>query len=211
MTLTTTTIQDANEPRFPTLYAIYAQSLPKREQKKRTEIEALLARTDYLILTVEDDSRVVSFAIVQISTTAPIALLEYMATEPTRRNSGIGAFVFGDVVRRVGDRTILVEADLERQGDARDLELRIRRKAFYRRLGCRQLDGLAYDLPLPGEGDPPLMDLLIFRDPMPKSLATETVRHWLEAIYSEVYRQSPYDPRITRMLNPFQEADVFVR
>jgi GNAT superfamily N-acetyltransferase len=211
MTLATTQLEDAGDPRFPSLLAIYAQSLPKREQKKRTEIEALVARPDYLVLAVEDDRRVVGFAIVQISPTAPIALLEYMATDPTRRSSGIGAVLFADIVHRVGNRTILVEADSERQSDARDLDQRLRRKSFYRRLGCRQLDGLAYDLPLPGEGKPPLMDLLLFRDPMPNAVPTETVQLWLQAIYSEVYGQSPDDSRIARMLEPFHQAEICVR
>jgi hypothetical protein len=193
------------------MYDIYAQSLPQREQKKRAEIESLLARPDYLILAFEEGGQVVSFAIVQQSPMEPIALLEYMATGSQSRNGGIGGHVFREVVRRAGNRTIIVEADSEREGDAIDLPLRIRRKTFYRRLGCRQLEGFGYILPLPGEGVPPLMDLLIYRDPTPDVIAADAVRHWLEAIYAEVYDRNRDDPRIDSMLSSLQASMIPVR
>jgi hypothetical protein len=95
--------------------------------------------------------------------------------------------------------------------EAKDLPLRIRRKTFYRRLGCRQLEGLGYILPLPGEGDPPLMDLLIYRDPAPDVIATDAVRRWLEAIYAEVYDRNSDDPRVDSMLSSLQASTIPVR
>ncbi len=210
MNLRTEVVENAGGSTFARVYEIYAQSLPKREQKTRAEIEALVARPDYMILAVWQDNSVVSFAIAQVSVAAPIALLEYMATAPANRSAGLGSHVFGEVARCVGERTIVVEVDSERESDARDVAIRARRKSFYRRLGCRQLVGLAYILPLPGKGDPPLMDLLVYHNPIPSAVSRDEVRRWLTAIYVEVYGQSDSDPRIAAMLTPLQEAAILI-
>jgi ribosomal protein S18 acetylase RimI-like enzyme len=211
VTLIVSQLTDPADRRFPQMYNIYAQSLPPREQKKRAEIEALLARPDYLILAFEDIGQVVSFAIVQLSPTEPIALLEYMATDPQSRHGGIGGHVFREVMRRAGNRVIIVEVDSEREVEAEDVPLRIRRKTFYRRLGCRRLEGLGYILPLPGEGAPPLIDLLVYCDPTPDVIAADAVRRWLVAIYAEVYDKNRDDPRIDSMLSSLQACAIPVR
>ncbi len=210
MPLTTHTVDDIRGRRFEQLYQIYAQSLPKREQKKRSEIEALVSRPDYAVLAIEEQEQVSGFAIVQVSPTQPIALLEYMATDPSRRSSGVGAHVFREVVTLAQSRTIIVEADSEREQDAADLPVRMRRKNFYRRQGCRQLRDLSYIFPLPGEGDPPLMDLLVFRQDMPASIAKRDVQQWLKAVYVEVYARAPDDPRLDAMLEPIHGSDVLL-
>lgn len=208
MSFVTHAIESTTGKRFEELYRIYADALPKREQKKRVEIEALVARPDYRFLAIEENGTVISFAIVQISSSQPIALLEYMATDSSRRNTGVGAHVFGEVVNLVDTRTLIVEADSERETDADDLAIRVRRKNFYRRLGCRQLKDVHYILPLPGEGDPPLMDLLAFRKNMPRSVARDDVKQWLAAIYAEVYAQSAADPRLELILSNRHSNDI---
>jgi ribosomal protein S18 acetylase RimI-like enzyme len=210
MILVSHLVDDVRSRQFEQLYQIYARSLPSREQKSRAQIEALISRADYAVLAVEDEGQVIGFAIVQQSRMHPIALLEYMATDATRRGSGIGAHVFREVVTLVGSRTIIVEADSEREPDAADLPIRIRRINFYRRLGCRQLIDLPYILPLPGAGDPPLMDLLVFRNDMPASLAKTEVKQWLEAIYVDVYAQAADDARIDTMLKPIHGDAIAV-
>ncbi len=201
MTLHTFVVKDVNTTRFEQLYQIYTSSLVPREQKKRHEIEGLIARSDYRFLAIENGFGVVSFAILHLSTTEPIALLEYMATDASRRNEGLGAHTFREVTKFIDQRAMLVESDSDREANAEDLAIRVRRKNFYQRLGCRQIEKLHYILPLPGEGDPPLMDLLIFDPEGRDKIDGMTTRRWLTSIYMEVYGQRNDDPRIAAMID----------
>lgn len=210
MGYTKSIVSDIHDRRFEELYRIYVEALPPREQKKRNEIEQLLARPDYRFMVIEDEGKVVSFAIVHLSPSQPIALLEYMATDNQRRNSGLGSHVFQEVTSLAAERTLIVEADSEREADAADLEIRIRRKNFYRRLGCRQIIGLNYILPLPGEGEPPLMDLLAYKNSMPSIVSAPEVESWLIAIYTEVYAQKATDPRLAIMVSPSKAASFTI-
>jgi hypothetical protein len=95
---------------------------------------------------------------------------------------------------------LLLEVDSDRE-PAADRELRTRRKAFYRRLGCKVLEGLEYVLPLPGQGRVPAMDLLVDSggepiDSVPKPLVTT----WLREIYTQVYSCPVDDPRLLGMI-----------
>ena len=58
----------------------------------------------------------------------------------------------------------------------------------------------AYILPLPGEGSPPQMDLMIYFQGGVPVIGKIQLQHWLKLIYREVYDCSDDDPRITKML-----------
>ena len=53
MGYTNALVSDINDRRLEELYRIYAEALPPREQKKRNEIEQLVARPDYKFLVIE--------------------------------------------------------------------------------------------------------------------------------------------------------------
>ena len=132
---------DADTPAFEQFFTIYAASLPVREQKSRQEIASLLTRPDYVILVLEEAGDVVAFSVLYRSSTEPFCLLEYMATQPGLRNSGRGAVIFRAGLDAMPGRSMVVEVDSDREA-APDRALRIRRKTFYRRLGCLQVEGL---------------------------------------------------------------------
>ena len=80
-----------------------------------------------------------------------------------------------------------------------DRAVRARRIAFYRRLGCRRVDGLAFILPLPSPGPALLLDLMVAgfaAAEVPHAL----LRRWLTEIYTGVYGCGADDPRIEAML-----------
>lgn len=193
---------------FNEFYEIYRSSLPVREQKTRGQIEALVRRPDYLTVLAEQGGAVLGFCTVFIAEQARCALLEYMAVRSDERDRGLGGRLFEESMAALaelcGHLPVLVEVDSEREESA-DREMRIRRKRFYRRLGCRQLKGLDYQLPLPGEGAPPQMDLLVYHPEGPARLTSPQLREWLEALYSKVYSCSSQDPRVDEMLAPLPE------
>jgi GNAT superfamily N-acetyltransferase len=193
-------LDDPEGAHFSQLYEIYAAALPQRERKARAEIAALVGRPDYLVLVYEDAGAVLGFSIVHLSEAAALGLLEYMATDETRRSEGLGAALFEASLAAAANRAILVEVDSDREAGATDRAIRIRRKNFYRRLGCRQIEGLDYRLPLPGKGAPPVMDLLIHSNGTTGPITREALRGWLSAVYRDVYARAPNDPRIDAML-----------
>jgi GNAT superfamily N-acetyltransferase len=192
-------IEDSHGRRFAELFEIYASSIPRREQKKRDEIAAFAVRPDYRILALEEDSTILAFSIVFLADRAPIALLDYMATREDRRSKGLGAAMFRASLEAAQGRLILVEVDSDRELNA-DNSIRARRKAFYRRLGCFQVAGLDYLLPLPGDGALPLMDLLVHFNGHRRPIGIDELREGLGIIFKDVYAQSETDPRIGLML-----------
>jgi hypothetical protein len=196
--------------KFEQFYSIYTGSLVARERKKRHEIEGLIGRPGYRVLVLEESDQVVAFSIVFVALAAGVALLEYMATEKTHRNVGLGAETFEQSLARINNLPLLVEVDSDRE-NASDREIRARRKRFYRRCGCLEIEGLAYQLPLPGVGASPEMDLMVHPNGASLSLSKERLRRWLEAVYVDVYAQRADDPRIAEMLAPLSDPVCLVQ
>ena len=184
---------------FDNMFKIYADSLPISEQKNRDGIASIVDRDDYYVFGLYNASILLGFSILFMADNQSIALLEYMATSVKWRNMGIGANIFRFNTKIVGDRPMLVEVDSDREL-AKDHAIRVRRKNFYRRLGCRQLEGIFYLLPLSGEERTPVMDLLLYANKPKKCVRLSTVQSWLETIYVSVYGQQKDDVRIEEML-----------
>ncbi|HWT01506.1 MAG TPA: GNAT family N-acetyltransferase [Pyrinomonadaceae bacterium] len=194
-------------------YRIYSESMPLRERKPRAEILALVARPDYKVLLVKRNKVVIGFSIIFAPAEEPFGLLEYMGVDSAHRNSGVGGELFLNSVRAVisdrGNIPMLLEVDSDREPSA-DRAMRARRKDFYRRLGCLQIDGLHYILPLPGEGPPPEMDLMVYLPEGSPPIRKAQLEGWLRVIYQRVYNCSPDDPRITRMMEPVPDPVMIV-
>jgi GNAT superfamily N-acetyltransferase len=195
-------ITTADEEAWGRLCEIYVRSIPVEEQKSLEKFAVMAAREDYTFLAAQLDEITVGFSIVWHSATADFSLLEYMAVEESRRGCGIGSLLFNAsateaLANRPGECLIL-EVDSVEFG-ARGAEACSLRQKFYRRLGCRRVEGLRYLLPLAGRS-PPAMDLMLLAEPMPEAVSKRRVREWLSAIYEHVYRQSGGDPRIDQML-----------
>jgi hypothetical protein len=92
-----------------------------------------------------------------------------------------------------------VEVDSERE-QAKDLAIRIRRKNFYLRLGCIQIEGLDYLMPAVSEERPPVMDLLYHAGGRAHIVTGAQLRVWLTTLYVEVYGRSADDSDIALML-----------
>lgn len=179
-------LYSVDDPRFEPFYALFCEALPQSERKSRGDIEALLARSDYRVLIGEEDGTVVTMAIVYAFKTAPVALLEYMATLAARRGIGLGASTFEHAASTVPGRAILLEVDSDREESA-DRNLRRRRRQFYERLGAQVIEGVHYKMPTLANGDqPPAMDLMI-RPVSAMSISRRQVEEWIREIYDRVY------------------------
>ena len=189
---------------FRQLYAIYAASIAAREQKRESWIAAMIDAPDYRVWVAKSGGLVRGFSILFVPAAAGFALLEYMAVAPDQRNHGLGAELFRQTMKAAvtpDERPlpVLLEVDSDRE-DASDRALRTRRERFYRRLGCLRLAGLRYLMPLPGDGAPPEMDLLVYRAEPLGGVPRRELERWLATIYRDVYHCAPDDPRLAQMV-----------
>ena len=190
---------------FTDFYAIYEEALPAGERKSRTVLESLVGSPHYRFIGLSDRARLVAFAMVFISDTARVALLEYMATDKAYRNKGLGARLFTLALQAAGARVLLVEADSERE-HCDDQTLRARRKNFYLKQGCVPVTGLDYKMPQISSERPPLMDLLVHPNGLVIDFDAASIRQWLEIIYVEVYGRRPGDSAIAQMVAAYTDA-----
>jgi GNAT superfamily N-acetyltransferase len=197
-------LQSCDAPAFRELYQVYAASIVARERKPEAWICALVRAPEYRVWVMKRAGRVTAFSILFLPATERFALLEYMAVAAEQRNRGMGSELFQQSVQRAvapdgGSRPVVLEIDSDREASS-DQEMRRRRQRFYRRLGCLRIAGLHYILPLPGEGPPPEMDLMVYSPAPLRQLAKTELEQWLTTIYRDVYHCPPHDPRIARML-----------
>jgi hypothetical protein len=157
----------------------------------------MVLRPDYKILLAKRDGVVIGFSVLFLPLQESFCLLEYMAVQTMHRNSGVGSALFRRSIQ--GETPMLVEVDSE-LSNSPDQEIRRRRQQFYRRLGCRRIEGLSYLLPLPVEGPPPEMVLMVHVSTATSSIPKPTLEHWLKVVYKEVYGCSSDDFRIARMM-----------
>jgi N-acetylglutamate synthase-like GNAT family acetyltransferase len=184
---------------FEELYALYRSALPEHEQKSHSQLLMMLRTPDYLFLSARRAQRLVGFAVVYTCQSAALTLLEYLAVTEDARGSGLGASLFALCREHAGDRTLLVEMDVPRVAEPSTM----RRSDFYRRRGCRRVEGLEYILPLPDKTPPPMWLLtLAARHELPRVELAD----WLHTLYREVYSAEQTDPRIARMLAPLPES-----
>jgi ribosomal protein S18 acetylase RimI-like enzyme len=192
--------QDAS---FKDFLRIYKESIAVRERKTEAEISAMLARPDYRVLLLRRNGLALGFSIVFAPPQESFCLLEYMAVDAAHRNAGLGRQLFlgtaENIFTEAGRIPMLLEVDSDREASA-DQTMRGRRQRFYRRLGCLRIAKLAYILPLPGEGAPPAMDLMVYFPGGARVVGKIQLLHWLKVIYHDVYSCPDGDPRITEML-----------
>ncbi len=199
--LTLHRLTDSTDPRFIPLLNIYTGAFPSEERKSAAELRTMLRRSDYRFLLAQQNDEVLGLAILFCSETTSVALLEYLAVRPEARGRGIGRWLFGQVVAAIDTthRPLLIEAESDRATTAGQLE-RHRRKQFYRSLGAREITGLRYLMPQVSTAPPPPMELMLHAQPAPATISRNDLHRWLQAIYTEVYRQTPEDVRLREML-----------
>ncbi len=199
-------LRSSGEPEFQALLEIYLDSHPEGELKPASSLVRMLERPEYFFLVLTRRLSVAAFSISCGFPETDAALLEYMAVSSQQRGLGIGSALFTQTAHYgpMATRYLLIEVDSDKADSDADGD-RVRRKTFYRRLGCREIEGLSYIMPRVATATPPPMNLLIFGDALPASIRKSRVRQWLQFCYVQVYDALPRDPRIAAMLEPLPE------
>jgi ribosomal protein S18 acetylase RimI-like enzyme len=197
-------VQNSMEPWFAELLRIYEEAHPASERKSTEALLLMLRRPEYLFHVVTQEDQVVGFSIVLCFLESDAALLEYMAVDRKWRGRGIGQVLFREMfqLQEMAERYLLIEVDSDQAGTI-DSVTATRRKAFYQKLGCRQIEKLRYLMPQVSTSLPPAMELFVHRQNLPPGILERShLRAWLESCYVQVYGKDARDPRIETMLNP---------
>jgi hypothetical protein len=171
-------------------------------------------RPDYRLIVATHEQTVLGFAAVFAPPDEAFALLEYLAVDERFRGGGVGAGLFRAAVDALAGEgrggSLLLEVEAPVGDDATARAQQERRRAFYRRLGCRQVAGLEYVLPLKSVADAPPPPMHLFAHvPTPESpLARADLERALRVIYSRAYGQDADDPRIAAMMAPVGDPVV---
>jgi GNAT superfamily N-acetyltransferase len=186
------------------LIGIYEASIPASERKPAEAIRDMACRSDYRLVVATQDQTLLGFAAVFAPPDENFALLEYLAVDERFRGGGIGAGLFRAAVRTLEDDAragpLLIEVEAL-EGDPAERARQERRRAFYRRLGCRRVAGLDYLLPLRAAAAPPPPVMHLFaRVAANVPLSRADLERALGVIYPRVYGQHADDPRIAAML-----------
>ncbi len=199
-------VKVASDPRFDELVAIYREALPRSERKPAAKLAVMIAKPGYIFLVLTLEGKVVGFAIAVCFERTEACLIEYMAIAGKMRGQGLGNTLFKSVVdlEEIRDRYLLAEVESEAAPSA-DHEDRVRRKRFYRKLGCREIEGLEYIMPAVSSSTPPAMNILVYRRGLPEEISKAQLRGWLQDIYVDVYWRSSSDPQIDTMLENLPE------
>ncbi|WKW51214.1 GNAT family N-acetyltransferase [Rhodomicrobium lacus] len=202
-----------DEDRLEQLIAIYRVSIARAEQKPEWMVRAMLDDASRRLLVALDDGRVVAFAISYFAPDASFWLLEYLAVDSNVRSGGVGGRIY-DAARALAAEAApgapgLLEVDAPR-ADAPETDEARRRLRFYRRFGCRKVEGLTYVLPFGQPGEVPPMWLLVDGLEEQDTVSTDRVADWLRGIYAGVYAQSAEHRLIGAMMKPLK-GDSAVR
>ena len=192
-----------DEPGFAQMLAIYQAAIVASEQKTRAELAHMMRDPRYCVLVTRAGEQVIAFAIMFFPSGGSFWLLEYMAVDANRRSKGEGERIFAAATRLAAEVAAGAPCVLEvdQPLSHSPVEEATRRLRFYRRLGCRRIEGLDYILPLEKSGTPPPMWLLVHGMDGRETIAVSEIARWLRAIYVEVYGQLSDDPRIFTMLS----------
>lgn len=195
-------IDDAAPEDLDALIALYEGAFLPSERKPSAAIRAMAGHRAYRVRVAKVEGAFAGFAILFRFPGGGLALLEYMAVELPHRARSIGQALFHDAASALAaDETLIVEVEADAEPCAEQAD-RARRKAFYRRLGCLEIEGLDYRVPLPG--DPPLMNLLVWRHQSP-TLDRAALADWLTRLYRDGYHTPADDPRLVAMLAALPE------
>jgi ribosomal protein S18 acetylase RimI-like enzyme len=181
---------------------IYETAIAKPEQKTRAQMLAGLRDPAFRFWALERGGAVVAVSVIYVSEALNFALLEYLAVSPACQGQGLGADMYRRSwsASRLDDDTILlieVDSETEETGETERL-IRLRRKQFYRRLGCVEVRDFRYIYPLENFGTPPRMNLLVAGSDAGE-IATAQLRRAVEDIYLNVYQRPQNDARLADM------------
>lgn len=192
------------------LTAIYEASFPPDERVPVVELLSSIAAGDRLAWVARLDGTIAGMAMIIPLDGTDVALLEYLAVDPARRSTGIGARLLGAIraelpEARPGIESVILEVEPPDEGTADERVQRRRRVAFYTANGASAVytDG-RYRAPALGEEGTRGYDLLAF--PLaptggPPVIEGDRLRACVAAILRQSYDVAAGDPLVAEVVS----------
>lgn len=190
-------IIDFHSPHFAESIRLYEHSFPPYETRATEKIEEMLRCDDnyHLFASLNIDNKVIGISLMYTFKDLGFGLLDYMAVTPDSQNKGIGTEIFkftldefkSYIPNGIG---LLLEIQKENVPDlqAIEIEKRVKRINFYKRLGVKNLEGVNYLLP-PLQPNAETEEMYMMIRPLMKTLylSKESTIGFIDAIYSRIY------------------------
>jgi GNAT superfamily N-acetyltransferase len=192
---------DTASAEFREAMKVYSASFPVHERRDEGTIERRVREGFYRMHIGRLGGRVVFLALIHELAGTDFALFDYMATEPSLRNRGIGAAFLrttADDLKRNG-RYLILEVEDPALGPNK--AERARRLKLYRREGAREMKGVHYLMPVKPGYEPEKMVLMILPQYGGGKMPGRLVRDVITRIYREVYGRDSADSLLNSFLN----------
>lgn len=197
---------------------LYERSFPRDERMSLEELDVMIKRQLVLVhRTTDSEGNLLCFSIV--TPMSNFSLLAYIATDQTRRSSGVGSKHMRALIALLKKsypthRGLFLEIESTREAglsQTEELE-RKRRLTFYERLGCKRLLGADYLLPSYVPGSPARHgELLWFEYHDTLAANSADTKRLLGSIICEIYIRgygvSHRDDSFVHVMRQFPEID----
>jgi GNAT superfamily N-acetyltransferase len=189
-------IKDVNHNDFKKAMKIYTESFPPNERQPVCTVRKRVKERLYRMFVGTLENKVVFMALLYPLKGTKFILLDYMATDTTFRNKGIGAKFVKNLLSELKDdiskEHIILEVENPKHGDNK--ENRKRRIEFYKRLGAREIKNVRYVLPpLSGNTPTKMMLMILSKSNNKRTIDGNLVKRLITQIYRELYNRGKTD------------------
>ena len=192
-----TRVEDPDSTSCEQALTIYEASFPAEERQPVEVIRERIAAGQNQLYVAEDGGKVVFFALLWPLARTDFTLLDYLATAPDARGQGWGSRYLEHLFADFRARREFVLLEVEDPDFGPNRKERTRRRAFYKRSGALELNGVRYLLPpLQGSNQSTEMRLMVSPNYRVKTIDAAAVR----GIVTRLYGRPAGDPLLQSFL-----------
>ncbi len=196
--ITTGSISDLEQ-----VFAIYESSFPANERHPEQVIMDRIINKTSTLFIAQEGSVIHGFALVHDFKDTPFVLLDYLAINSKKRNSGIGSKMLSFLTERhaVKEKIMIIEAENPLFGDNK--KERQMRMNFYLKNGASVVENINYLLPPLDGTNPTEMNLLTVPKLMNAFTKAELI-NLVKLIYLNIYNRFESDEYYKKTIESIQ-------
>lgn len=174
-------------------FDIYLNYFPPQEIRSLEKTISMIQKdNNYHVIVALQDEKVIGFSFLYLFSSLKFGVLDYIAAIKEFQGKGIGTGIFNFSFHVLGSKIpdgigLLMEIQKDNVQNSNENEIRKRRIKFYKKLGCKFLNGINYLLPSQIGRNPEEMYLMIKPITNINSLSRNEVSKFVDAIYSKIY------------------------